>query len=109
MEDKGEVWLSQQIHNDRTTVSRRHDGSSSGHDGDESEYFPVTNGVRQGCVLAPTLFSIVFSGMVTDAFHDCQDGRPVIYGTDDGLFNLRRLKAATKEETVIRDVLFPDD
>ena len=64
---------------------------------------------KQGCVLTPTLFSLVFSAMATDAFHDCQDGIPVRYRTDDGLFNLRRLKAVTKEETVIRDVLFPDD
>ena len=29
-------------------------------DGDESKAFPVTTGVKQGCVLAPTLFSMVF-------------------------------------------------
>ena len=30
-------------------------------------------------------------------------------GLTTGWFNLRRFKATTKEETVIRDVLFPDD
>ena len=39
-------------------------------DGDESEAFDVTNGVKQGCVLAPTLFSMVFSAMLADAFND---------------------------------------
>ena len=29
--------------------------------GEESEPFPVTNGVKQGCDLAPTLFSMMFS------------------------------------------------
>lgn len=68
------------------------------------------NGVKQGCVLAPTLFSTVFSTMVTCAFHDCQVGIPVRYRTNGGLFNLRRLKAVPKvKETVIRDFLFADD
>lgn len=32
-------------------------------DGEFSKPFPVTNGVKQGCVLAPTLFSMLFSAM----------------------------------------------
>ena len=31
-----------------------------------SDQFPVTNGVKQGCVLASTLFSMMFSAMLTD-------------------------------------------
>ncbi|CAH3013648.1 unnamed protein product [Porites evermanni] len=59
------------------------------------------NGVKQGCVLAQTLFSTVFSTMV---------GIPGRYRTNGGLFNLRRLKAVPKvKETVIRDFLFADD
>ncbi len=64
-------------------------------DGDESEAFPVTNGVKQGCVLAPKLLSMVFSAMLTDAFRDCQDGLHIRFRADSGLFNLRRLKAVT--------------
>jgi hypothetical protein len=79
-------------------------------DGDESEAFEVTNGVKQGCVLAPTLFSMVFSAMLADAFNDSQDGIPFRYRTDGGLFNLRRLKAVTKvKDTVLREFLFADD
>ena len=33
-----------------------------------SDPFPVTNGVKQGCVLASTLFSMMFSAMLTYAF-----------------------------------------
>jgi len=42
--------------------------------GDTSEAFPVKNGVKQGCVLAPTLFSIVFAAMLTNAFQNWEDG-----------------------------------
>ena len=37
-------------------------------DGEFSDHFPVTNEVKQGCVLAPTLFSMMFSAMLIDAF-----------------------------------------
>ena len=30
----------------------------------------MTNRVKQGCVMAPTLFSIMFSAMLTDVFQD---------------------------------------
>lgn len=39
-------------------------------DGALPDPFPVTNGVKQGYVLAPTLFSIVFSEMLMYAFRD---------------------------------------
>ena len=39
-------------------------------DGEFSDLFPATFGVKQGCVLASTLFSMMFSVMLTDAFQD---------------------------------------
>ena len=41
-----------------------------------SEPFEVTNGVKQGCVMAPTLFSMMFSAMLMDAFQDSDTGFP---------------------------------
>ena len=70
----------------------------------------VTNGVKQGCVLAPTLFSLVFSAMLKTAFHDDTDSMAIRYGTDGKLFNLRRLQARTKvKQERVRDFLFADD
>ena len=42
--------------------------------GEVSESFSFTNVVKQGCVLAPTLFSIFLSAMLDEAFRDMGDG-----------------------------------
>ena len=42
--------------------------------GELSDPFPVTNGAKQGSVLAPTLFSILFSFMLLDTFNDMDKG-----------------------------------
>ena len=77
--------------------------------GDISNDFAVTNGVKQGCVLAPTLFSMMFSAMLTNALAD-DPGIPAIYRTDGKLFKPSRLRSVTKvKETGIRDFLFADD
>ena len=42
----------------------------------ESSLNPLgeTNGVKKGCVMTPTLFSVVFSAMLMDAFQDSDNG-----------------------------------
>ena len=77
--------------------------------GEASEPFSVTNGVKQGCVLAPTLFSLMFSAMLTDASSDSNVGIGIRYRYDGSLLNLRRLQAKTKVSTdTISDFLFAD-
>ena len=72
--------------------------------------FPVANGVKQGCVLAPTLFSIMFFAKLTAAFQDGDNGIPSRYRFDGKLFNLRRLQAKPKVQTeVLDEFLFADD
>ena len=79
-------------------------------DGEYSEPFPVTNGVKQGCVMAPTLFSMMFSAMLTDAFQDVDAGFPIRYRFDGKLLNLRRLQAKSKVQTdVVDKLLYADD
>ena len=93
-------------------VRQFHDGMTARvqDDGDYSEPFPVTNGVKQGCVLAPTLFSMMFSAMLNDAFRDGDIGVDFRYRTDGKLYNPRRLQAKTKvQEDTARDFLFADD
>ena len=46
------------------------------------EPFPVNDGVKQYCVMAPTLFSVMCSAMLKDAFHDCDAGFPIRYRFD---------------------------
>ena len=79
---------------------------------DLSEPFPITNGVKQGCVLAPTLFTIFFSIFFKQATDDLddEDGVYIRYRLDGSLLNLRRLQAHTKTlEQLIRVLLFADD
>ena len=52
----------------------------------------MTNGVKQSCFMAPTLFSLMFSVMLADAFQDRDAGFPIRYHFDGKLFNLRRLQ-----------------
>ena len=78
----------------------------------KAEPFVVTSGTKQGCVLAPTLFSIFFSLMLFVAFENSKEGVEVHSRYDRGLLRTsnQHYKAFTKvESTVIRDLLFADD
>ena len=57
--------------------------------------FEVGNGAKQGWVMAPLLFSIVFSAMLHDAFKECDKGVMIHFRSEGGFFNLKRLQAKT--------------
>ena len=79
-------------------------------DSEFSDPFPVTNGVKQGCVLATTLFSMMFSAMLTAVFEDGDNDIPIRYRFDGKLFNPRRLQAKSKlQREVLDEFLFADD
>ena len=78
-------------------------------DGEFSDPFRVTNRVKQSCVLASTLFSMMFSAMLTDAFQEGDNGIPIRYRFDWKLFNIRRFQAKSKVRTeVLEEFLFAD-
>ena len=79
-------------------------------EGNLSESFPVNTGVKQGCVLAPTLFGIYLAALLHHAFKSSAEGVYVRTRTDGSLFNLARLKARTLcTEVLVRELLFADD
>ena len=63
----GEVWLPREV---TTMIEALHTGMMANVSvgGEVSESFSVTNGVKQGCVLTPTLFSIFLSALLNEAF-----------------------------------------
>ena len=93
-------------------VRQFHDGMQAlvQNDGEFSEPDEVTNGVKQDCVMAPTLFNMMFSAILMDAFQDRDTGFPIRYRFDGNIFNLRRVQAKTKVQTYVLDeLLYADD
>ena len=94
-----------------STVWSLHDGMMARviDNGDVSDSFPVASGVKQGCVLAPTLFRLLFAEMSV-GLAKTSAGTMIRYRTDGRFFDLRRLKANTRvQEALVRDFLFADD
>ena len=80
------------------------------HNGSLSSSFPISNSVKQGCVLAFTLFSIFFSIKLREAKENLLYGIYIRFRTDRSLLNLRGLLARTKTiEELITELLFADD
>lgn len=80
------------------------------YDGNKSESFPITSGVKQGCVLAPTLFGIYFAVLLHAALETSPGDVAFHWRCDGSLFNLSRLRAKTRiQHSIARDLLFADD
>ena len=93
-------------------IRQFHDGMEASviEQGSMSEKFSISNGVKQGCTMAPTLFAIYFAAMLRDAFEDTDIGVYLQFRTSGQLFNLRRFQSRTKVFTVlIQELLFADD
>ena len=70
------------------------------HDGDQLGSFNINTGVKQGCVIAPTLFSIFLAAFLSQAKIDQAKGENITYRTDGGVFKLSHLRAKLKVKTV---------
>nr|VZI18294.1 unnamed protein product [Spirometra erinaceieuropaei] len=93
-------------------VRQLHDGMMARvtDNGTVSEAFVATNGVNQGCVLAPTLFSLMFSGMLMDAYCDERPGIRIDYRKDGRLLNQRRMNFQSRVSTAtVHELLFAYD
>ena len=75
--------------------------------GSSLEPFKIRSGVKQGCVLDPTLWDFLWPVAKTCLRHN-NSLRKLL--SDDWLFNLARLRAKTKVgKVLIRNMLFADD
>ncbi|BHF85679.1 hypothetical protein SprV_1002885100 [Sparganum proliferum] len=94
-------------------VRQLHDGMMArvADNGAVSEAFAVTNGVKQGCMLAPTLFSLMFSAMLMDAYRgERPPGIRIAYRTDGHLLNQWRMHFQSRVSTTsVHELLFADD
>ena len=74
-----------------------------------SDPFNILSGVKQGCVLAPTLFGIFFATLLKHAFGKSTEGIYLRTRSDGNLFKLSRFRAKTRvHEKYVRDLLFAD-
>ena len=79
------------------------------YDGDQSEPFIINTCVKQGCVIAPTLFSIFLAAFLSHAKIDLAKGVDITYRTGGGVFKLSRLGAKSKVKIVtIVDLQYAD-
>ncbi|KAK2162994.1 hypothetical protein NP493_1493g00012 [Ridgeia piscesae] len=78
--------------------------------GEVSESFSVTNGAKQGCVLAATLFSIFLSSMLSEALRDIVMASTYRSDKSADLFNVANFRAKTKTTRILmRELPFADD
>ena len=78
--------------------------------GQLSEEIAIDNGVKQGDIPAPTLFSIFFAVLLSHAFIECDQGILLRFRTSGNVFNLRRFNTKSKTfKVLIRELLYADD
>jgi len=79
-------------------------------DGSTSQSFKIQSGVKQGCVLAPTLFGIIFALLLRHAFGSATESIYLRTRSDGKLCHLSRLKAESKvQEKCLRDLLLAEN
>ena len=69
--------------------------------GEVSDIFAITNGVKQGCLLAPTLFSIFLSAMLEEAFRDMWDGIYIKSRQNADLFTYAHFRTKKKNTNIL--------
>ncbi|BHF71989.1 hypothetical protein SprV_0401505200 [Sparganum proliferum] len=81
-----------------------------GDNGTISEAFAVTKGMKQGCIFALALFSLMFSATLMDAHRDECPGICIVHGIEGHLLNSRRMRKRTwLSSATVHDLLFAND
>ena len=79
-------------------------------DNELTSEIPYNNGVKQGCILAPTLFAIFAAAMFMHAFSDSPSGVSIRFRSNGSLFNLARLRSQSKcMTTLLHEFQYADD
>ena len=68
--------------------------------GEVPDIFAITNGVKQGCLQAPTHVSIFLSAMLEKAFGDMWDGIYIQSRQNADLFTDAHFRAKTKKTQI---------
>jgi len=103
----------------QATVVQGRDASNEFHAGmqakvvqgrDASNEFAVTNGVKQGCVLASTLFSLYLTAMLEVTFKNLNEGIYIQTRHGADLFDVAQFKSKTRiTKHLVKEMLFTDD
>ena len=102
-----EVWMPREAHN-YDLHTRMMTNVSVG--GEVSESFSATNWVKEGCVLAPAIFSTFLSAMLNEVFLDMGGGVYIQSGQSTDIFNIAHVRAKTRTTRILmRELLFADD
>ena len=76
----------------------------------ETEPFTIRTGVKQGCVIVPTLFTVYLCAILFVLRDRLPHGVELDYRFDGMLFNLSRLQAKTKVvKTAVINLQYADD
>ena len=79
-------------------------------DGEATPQFPVQVGVKQGCVIAPTLFTLFMGAVLQIAKPHLTDGVGITYRLAGKVLNLRRLQSKNKvSSSTIVELQYADD
>lgn len=81
--------------------------------GEASGCFKIGNGIKQGCVLEPTLFALYLTSVFETMSTDLLSALYIRNRTDGKLYNLARLRSCRltrlPREECIRELLYADD
>ena len=78
--------------------------------GSLSDPFLVDSGVKQGDILAPTLFALYFAAVFLLAFANNTNGVHIRFRSTGGIFNIGKFRSKRKViSTFIRELLYADD